>query len=1601
MKTCQSKAMSDVQARLLSNSIRCNPDDAVIALCSKEYLRNYHDRDIKLSLPHVVVADFSRNGFENTNLWNDFPELWWVDMRFNNLMNDASLYGFPKVLGLLDISNNPCCESINEEFINKLNKFFALRLKYSNEIPSPSQIQCFPYALVINDNFIRHSDRKGSSLYDASNTGLSNEIRFLGSNKAQLHGEWCTIIPGVRETNFFRAVQALPANKQLADKYLLDMVVEDYIEHTRIVNKYISDNNITNTKRMPTVIIDKILHLKHKCRNDLAVLLTASILFSIPRQIMTDACVVLLLPHFGGLPEILDLIDLPIFVKSGLVSLIKRICEQEMQEIHDTAHLDDKPRKDLQEMVDEVYRENVRNSIGDASQRGNVRIRTTILTPTFLDANGFYHMRTTKWYLNMNFVNGGNGTDGMSKNSGKGRQHIEHDDTDGFNESFSDLEKEILRNLPDIPTASDRVTLTAELRERKYDDWISFIARHATLLMTKSPACPSLVKPQHSLNKQEAYREMLPILQCAKMTYEDMEIKEIGPEKDGRAKTPVSKNGVDGRGLSDKGKAKLSATVGGSVLAFGSGIPNGVPDHLFWNTDAYITKRKMDQLHATASLRTVSSPTEAGRVSPGTPTPHRSPHDADDINRVVSGDSLESESLDLQLNPEVHQSSSPVVVPPYGQFSDDLDTGRQALSAPVSPSKLRVSTTEGQPMAQVAMKAVPLDLNTRPDIPGSSYLSEYMKNANPSPPRGNSPGSLHVTLPKPATIMGFSNDSEMTSSFILASKQTVRGYNEVMHFEHSSFLTQHSQRRSRVDCDNAPAWDYMHQPPVLVLPTTAKKFQDDSRILVETFNDIQEQFKESTVFEASNGQTQAELEAEVGFHSDGAGRHTHEAGRTYDPRPKELPLNGSTERETVAEATRRLLAEMGTLRNVRELNMSKLLSTSVNAKAKPMGPELPEKTSVVDHVQKTSSNAVEKNGKSEPSAKRGNESGLGRDVHASPVKFSWGTGFPANISRARPEEGTGGLDGQKSLTFLTGEEGVSNTQLMEQQNEDSSQQRQPPAQLLPDQSRAEKSAVHTHGGAVRAAQESIASHLPMTACKTLQASFNYGNIIVNSDVEVAQPTTTGAKLSGGNWYPCYDKIAYTLDNNVAETLLEKSVSTLSHALLAAAHETDAMMSLSHVGNSHGADNSGNLEKFNSVDLEGGPSVRQLGKVVSKLSLQPKFKKSCGLSASFSSQGNLQSVPMYARSKPSNYKKGGGANTSRLLIGGSKSLAQLPRATIGNFSVNALAKVAENSLSKRKKQLFDNHAPNRNLGAGSRGVNRIHSTGNALLPPLTKVVMASPTGGGMTVPVVVDSCSSSVVSSKGSADSHSRSSRHKNTPVPLTVDITEAMNYVDSRRTDGASPLDFAVSPFEPPNPKANELVAPGGGASLESVQLPSASAEIDGAISGTGLSVLSVPLQMNEAGSHDSSTIMPLRVVETKPHVDTNANSRTEFDIMSDTSDLLSQPHTPFHSMPVTRSNSSRIPGVTYAVGNPTSFGSRNNSPNYSMDEERGIASNWEPSSNSIVPLERVDNPEKLFVMEGSSRNLLGSRNKKERPVVAGGLKMKKKIGSLSDIESS
>eukprot|EP01034_Spumella_vulgaris_P041861 gene41861-51883_t len=134
-----------------------------------------------------------------------------------------------------------------------------------------------------------------------------------------------------------RAVQNIPIYDAFADSFKLDILIEDYLEECSLNNEYSRNLRISNdsvvkpVKEMPTVNLYAILVMPHKIRLDLSVMLTASILFHIPLALLRDAMVILLSKHMSG-TDISNLCEVPLFVRTGLVSMIRRISRRELEE---------------------------------------------------------------------------------------------------------------------------------------------------------------------------------------------------------------------------------------------------------------------------------------------------------------------------------------------------------------------------------------------------------------------------------------------------------------------------------------------------------------------------------------------------------------------------------------------------------------------------------------------------------------------------------------------------------------------------------------------------------------------------------------------------------------------------------------------------------------------------------------------------------------------------------------------------------------------------------------------------------------------------------------------------------------------------------------------------------------------------------------------------------------------------------------------------------------------------------------------------------------------------------------------------------------------
>lgn len=95
---------------------------------------------------------------------------------------------------------------------------------------------------------------------------------------------------------------------------------------------------------------------------------------------------------------------------------------------------------------------------------------------------------------------------------------------------FSELEMEILTKLPDTPTANHAREYLAGVGKNttSYRDWVSIACRHTVLALNKAPSCPSLTRPQTSLQAHNLYCEMLPLLRASNMTLSDLDIDLTG-----------------------------------------------------------------------------------------------------------------------------------------------------------------------------------------------------------------------------------------------------------------------------------------------------------------------------------------------------------------------------------------------------------------------------------------------------------------------------------------------------------------------------------------------------------------------------------------------------------------------------------------------------------------------------------------------------------------------------------------------------------------------------------------------------------------------------------------------------------------------------------------------------------------------------------------------------------------------------------------------------------------------------------------------------------------------------------------------------------------
>ena len=355
-------------------------------------------------------------------------------------------------------------------------------------------------------------------------------ISLLANSWAsRLQPGWGTRAAALKVSNFVKMTQIIPEDGGEADAFRLDVLLEDYLQQARMWNQHAVGMQPAHERhRMPTVDLLLLLHLPHHLRLDLCVLLSITLVFDIPRHLLVDALIALLgtLVPYG---EVEDLIALPSFARTALVSLLRRVSRRELEELTTLGRLTDKPTRARFPYL-------ARGPTPEALDAPDPP------EPTYQGPEGFAFLYPLLLFLN--------------RPLGKMRK-LPESTAASHHAAFSELELEILHYLPDVVTRSTRPMDPVT----SHRDWLAFASRHTVLLLAKSQYCPSLTRAQVTVPKQDLYTKLLPILRAASMRYEDLELAWTGPEKDGR----------------------IDDNEGGVFVPFGTGLPKGQKHHLLWN----------------------------------------------------------------------------------------------------------------------------------------------------------------------------------------------------------------------------------------------------------------------------------------------------------------------------------------------------------------------------------------------------------------------------------------------------------------------------------------------------------------------------------------------------------------------------------------------------------------------------------------------------------------------------------------------------------------------------------------------------------------------------------------------------------------------------------------------------------------------------------------------------------------------------------------------------------------------------------------------------------------------------------------------------------
>lgn len=450
-----------------------------------------------LSYNYLTEKDLS-------SIWNSFPSIWWLTISFNQIKS-LSAISYPLALGLLDLIGNDLqqqpLELIHLSSIHLLRLNIEINEEYIIENHNLNNVNTYiasilPNVWVINDDFITNIERSTTIVIHNNNNDTNN---YFSSNITTANAsivtdtlfteQWSTLqnnYLNIRSKNLLRIIQDCPYDVNKVDEFRLDILLEDYYHQVCYYNTYVesitSMNNGTQSLRnipfMAVFDIKMIYFLPHRLQLDLSVVLTTSILFTIPKNLLKDALVILLMQYIP-INEIEQLMLLPRYIKTALVSLLRRMVKKGKVELDTT---------NTMAIRDSILRKDY-SSLKQKQQSYITQYLNSNNNNNLIMDNGFYYyLRIIKEYLNSNQTIAINTIQNQNKITTKSIASKQH------HQQFTEIEMEILTKLPDVP---NYVSYQQQLQQlgsvgnvgMNYPEWVSFAARHTVLLLTKSPSC--------------------------------------------------------------------------------------------------------------------------------------------------------------------------------------------------------------------------------------------------------------------------------------------------------------------------------------------------------------------------------------------------------------------------------------------------------------------------------------------------------------------------------------------------------------------------------------------------------------------------------------------------------------------------------------------------------------------------------------------------------------------------------------------------------------------------------------------------------------------------------------------------------------------------------------------------------------------------------------------------------------------------------------------------------------------------------------------------------------------------------------------------------